>query len=261
MEIIVCRKAASVAEKGAELVEAMLRHKPNAVFGFATGATPLAMYRRLVERHRTGAISFLKSSSFNLDEYLGMDPGDPNSYRSYMDREFFQHVDMPRDHTHLPSCDPGENPGQVGPRYEAMIRAAGGIDLQILGIGHNGHIGFNEPSSSLVSRTRVKTLTPRTLEDNSRLFAEGDVQPSLAITMGIATIMDARRILLLATGELEDTAPGVPAPLDAPRPSDGPHLWYALQWFGFAIISLGGAALYVRTRRRSDSPGLEGGGS
>lgn len=200
MEVVILRDAAEVAAHGAALVETMLRVKPRAVFGFATGSTPIALYRRLAERHREGALSFAEATSFNLDEYLGIPAGSPQSYRAYMQREFFGQVDIDPARTHLPECAPGEDPQQVGPRYEAMIREAGGIDLQILGIGHNGHIGFNEPSSSLASRTRVKTLTRRTLEANSRLFAPGEFQPRLAITMGIATIMEARRILLLATG-------------------------------------------------------------
>jgi len=206
MEVVILKDANDVAVHGAALVEAMLRVKPQAVFGFATGGTPRALYRRLAERQRAGEVSFSRSTSFNLDEYLGLPPDSPQSYRAYMRREFFDRVDIDPAATHLPECAPGEDPQRVGPRYEAMIREAGGIDLQILGIGHNGHIGFNEPSSSLASRTRVKTLTPRTLEANSRLFDDNEIQPRLAITMGIATIMEARRILLLATGEAKAAA-------------------------------------------------------
>jgi glucosamine-6-phosphate deaminase len=206
MEVVILNDAAEVAAHGADLVEAMLRVKPQAVFGFATGSTPIALYRCLVERHRAGALSFRAAGSFNLDEYLGISPDNPQSYRAYMQREFFDHVDIDPARTQLPECAPGEDPQRVGPRYEAMIKDAGGIDLQILGIGHNGHIGFNEPSSSLASRTRVKTLTPRTLEANSRLFEAGEFQPRLAVTMGIGTILDARRILLLATGEAKSAA-------------------------------------------------------
>jgi len=201
MEVVIFRDEEQVAERAADLLVRMLSVKPRAVFGLATGSTPIVLYRQLIERNRKGEVSFSGVTSFNLDEYLGIAPGDPQSYRSFMDREFFDHVDIDKARTHLPSCEPGDNPQLVGPRYEAMIRKAGGIDLQILGIGQNGHIGFNEPSSSLVSRTRVKTLTPRTMQDNSRLFDPGEIQPRLAITMGIGTIMDARSILLLATGE------------------------------------------------------------
>lgn len=201
MEVVILKDAECVASKGSELVGGMLRVKPWAVFGFATGRTPVALYRHLVDKCRGGDLSFKDTTSFNLDEYLGITADNPQSYRSFMDRVFFNHIDIKKSNTHLPDCEEGENPGLVGPRYEAMIRQAGGIDLQVLGIGHNGHIGFNEPGSGLCTRTRVKTLTLRTLEDNSRLFSSGEFQPKLAITMGIATIMDARRVLLLATGE------------------------------------------------------------
>ena len=234
MEVIIYPDASAVAEKGAELVEEMLLRKPAAVFGFATGSTPIEMYHRLVERYRRGAISFRQARSFNLDEYLGIAPDHPNSSRSFMDREFFDHVDIPKDRTCLPECAPGENPGDVAARYENLIEQAGGIDLQVLGIGYNGHIGFNEPSSSLASRTRVKTLTRRTLQDNQKLFAEGGQQPRLAITMGIATIMQARRILLLATGEhkAEAVAGMIEGPVTAMCPAS------VLQFHEFATVLL-----------------------
>jgi len=208
MEIIILKNADQVATTGAELVAELLRVSPAAVLGLATGGTPLALYRKLVERHRAGDISFRQATSFNLDEYLGVTPENPQSYRAYMRRELFDHVDIDPRNTFLPECAEGQNPVLVGPLYEQKIRAAGGIDLQIMGIGGNGHIGFNEPSSSLNSRTRVKTLTRQTVEDNSRLFAADEFQPRLALTMGIGTIMDARRILLLATGEKKADAVG-----------------------------------------------------
>lgn len=214
MELVIYRAGQQVAQHAADLVVQVLSVKPRAVFGLATGSTPIALYRELSERHGNGEVSFRDATTFNLDEYLGIAPDDPQSYRSFMDREFFDHVDVDKRRTHLPHGEPGENPQRVGPRYEAMIEDAGGIDLQILGIGRNGHIGFNEPSSSLASRTRVKTLTPRTMQDNSRLFAPGEFQPKLAITMGIGTIMDARSILLLATGE--NKAAAVAAMVEGP---------------------------------------------
>jgi len=208
MEIIILKNAERVATMGGELVTELLRVSPAAVLGLATGASQLALYRKLVEKYRAGEISFKNTTSFNLDEYLGVTAENPQSYRAYMQREFFDHIDIDQRKTFLPACEPGQNPVRVGPGYELKIREAGGIDLQILGIGGNGHIGFNEPSSSLNSRTRVKTLTRQTFEDNSRLFAANEFQPTLAITMGIATIMDARRILLLATGENKAEAVG-----------------------------------------------------
>lgn len=206
MEVIILKDAASVASMGAELVAELVGVKPDAVLGLATGSTPLSLYRELVGQYRTGTLSFAHVSSFNLDEYLGVAEENPQSYRSYMNRELFDRVDIDKSNTYLPKCEPGSNPVLVGPRYEQLIREHGGIDLQILGIGANGHIGFNEPSSSLSSRTRVKTLTRQTFDDNSRLFARGEFQPTLAITMGIATIMDAGKVLLLATGESKSSA-------------------------------------------------------
>lgn len=206
MEVVVFDSKRKVAERGAELVARVLRVRPSAVLGLATGKTPIRLYRRLIQKCRDGELSFREVTTFNLDEYLGIEPDDPQSYRSYMEREFFSKVDIDRAKTHIPGCPPGDNPKRVGPLYEEQIRLAGGIDLQILGIGQNGHIGFNEPSSSLNSRTRVKTLAGKTVEDNSKLLAAGEFQPRLAITMGIATIMQARRILLLATGSKKSAA-------------------------------------------------------
>ncbi len=221
MEIIILKNAESVAAMGAELVTELLRVSPAAVLGLATGGTQLSLYRKLVEKYRAGEISFKDATSFNLDEYLGVTPDNPQSYRSYMQREFFDHIDIDQRNTFLPECGEGQNPIRVGPAYERKINGAGGIDLQILGIGSNGHIGFNEPSSSLRSRTRVKTLTRQTFEDNSRLFSADEFQPTLAITMGIATIMDARRILLLATGanKAEAVSKMIEGPLTAMCPA------------------------------------------
>ncbi len=201
MEVIILKNAESVAATACELVSELIRVQTDAVLGLATGSTQMALYRRLVEEYQDGSLSFKQVTTFNLDEYLGVAADNPQSYRSYMNRQFFDRIDIDKRNTFLPCCGEGENPRLVGPRYEQKIREAGGIDLQLMGIGHNGHIGFNEPSSSLSSRTRVKTLTKQTLKDNSRMFTKDEFQPKLAITMGIATIMDARRILLLATGE------------------------------------------------------------
>jgi len=206
MEVVILKDADSVAAYAADLVVELLRVKPAAVLGLATGSTQLALYRCLVRQHLAGKLSFKQTTSFNLDEYLGVAVENSQSYRAYMDREFFDRIDIDKGKTNLPFCTDGENPRLVGPLYEQKICDAGGIDLQLMGIGANGHIGFNEPSSSLCSRTRVKTLTKQTLEDNGRLFNDDEFQPRLAITMGIATIMDARRILLLATGKTKADA-------------------------------------------------------
>jgi len=200
MDIVILKDSEQVAVAGARVLQDLLAARPDAVLGLATGRTPLAMYRQLVAAYEESSLSFRDATTFNLDEYLGLKPENPQSYRSYMQRELFDDIDIEISNTHLPECGAGENPLDVGPRYEEEIRARGGIDLQVLGIGQNGHIGFNEPSSSLSSRTRVKTLTRETIATNRQYFDSPDSQPQLAITMGIATIMDANQILLLATG-------------------------------------------------------------
>ena len=200
MDIVILKDSEQVAIAGAQQLQNLLTTKPGAVLGLAAGRTPLALYRQLVAGYKKTALSFREVTTFNLDEYLGIRPDDPQSYRSYMQRELFDHINIDTSNAYLPECAAGENPLDVGPRYEEEIRAAGGIDLQVLGIGQNGHIGFNEPSSSLRSRTRVKTLTRETIANNRQYFDDPASQPQLAITMGIATIMDAHQVLLLATG-------------------------------------------------------------
>ena len=145
-------------------------------------------------------MSFKQVKTFNLDEYVGIPSNHPQSYRTFMDENLFDQIDIEKSNTKVPD-GMAENPLDVGPAYEKLIEKAGGIDLQVLGVGTDGHIGFNEPTSSLGSITRVKTLTQQTIEDNSRFFKPDEFQPKLAITMGIKTILDARRILLLAHGE------------------------------------------------------------
>lgn len=201
MDVTILKDSAAVALQGAGILGDLLRAKPRAVLGLASGSTPQAMYRELVREHRDNGLSFRGASTFNLDEYVGLAPDSPQSYRTYMQRELFDHVDIDAENTFLPECPPGVDPRDVGPAYEARIAACGGIDLQVLGIGRNGHIGFNEPASSLRSRTRVKTLTRETIEANRQYFDDPAGQPQLAVTMGIGTIMDAREILLLATGD------------------------------------------------------------
>jgi len=206
MDVVILESGDAVATEGAKRIRELLGEKPDAVLGLATGRTPLSMYRQLAADCEQGRVSFAKVTTFNLDEYVGLSAGDPQSYRHYMNKELFDHIDIDQSYTNLPVCEPGGNPFSVGPRYEEAIAAAGGIDLQVLGIGQNGHIGFNEPTSSLNSRTRVKTLTRETLERNSQYFDEPDGQPQIAITMGIATILNATAVLLLATGQDKSAA-------------------------------------------------------
>jgi glucosamine-6-phosphate deaminase len=221
MDVIICGDSDAVAAEGAALVLQVLQKKSNAVFGLASGNTPLAMYKRLIHDSRAAGLSFRDVTTFNLDEYLGLQPTDAQSYRAYMQRELFDHIDIHPGNTFLPECGAGVDPLEVGPAYEALIRSRGGIDLQILGIGRNGHIGFNEPTSSLKSRTRIKTLTRETVSANRKLFDDAARQPKLAITMGIATILDASHIVLLATGrhKAEAVRQSVEGPVSAMCPA------------------------------------------
>lgn len=199
MKVVILENADAVAAYGAKMFCQQLHTKPNSTLGLATGSTPVALYERLIEANRAGQVSFEHAFSFNLDEYLGLDSNHPQSYRHFMNEKLFNHIDIALANTRVPN-GMAADPLAACADYEAEIAARGGIDLQLLGIGRNGHIGFNEPASSLASRTRVKTLTQATIDDNSRFFAEDEYQPHLAITMGIGTIMEARRVVLLATG-------------------------------------------------------------
>ncbi|MGS2722602.1 glucosamine-6-phosphate deaminase [Porticoccus sp. GXU_MW_L64] len=226
MEVIILNNSDAVAELGARRICELVTKKPDAVLGLATGSTPIAMYQQLIALYQQGKVSFEQVSSFNLDEYIGISPENPQSYRSFMKEQLFDAVNIDQTRTRLPTCDSHQNPRKVGAEYEQSIADAGGIDLQILGIGSNGHIGFNEPTSSFASRTRVKTLTQSTVQDNSRLFAEGEFQPHLAMTMGIGTILNSRRVILLATGEAKAGAvqQAVEGPLSAMCPASALQL-------------------------------------
>ena len=200
MEVLIFPDAQSLARKSADLVESQIKAFPDSVIGLATGSTPLGLYRELIQRNNEHGLGFKKVKTFNLDEYVGIPGNHPQSYRTFMDDNLFSKIDIEKANTQVPD-GMAENPLEVGPAYEKMIEEVGGVDLQVLGVGTDGHIGFNEPTSSLGSITRVKTLTQQTIEDNSRFFEPDEFQPKLAITMGIKTILDARRILLLAHGE------------------------------------------------------------
>ncbi|WP_342360255.1 glucosamine-6-phosphate deaminase [Terrarubrum flagellatum] len=205
MKVLICASAAEVVARAAKTVVAKVRAKPDAVLGLATGATFEPVYEELVTAQRAGVISFAKATTFNLDEYVGLPTAHAQSYRSVMRRCLFDHVDIDPARAHLPD-GMASDPDAEADRYDALIAAAGGIDLQLLGIGVNGHIGFNEPSSSLGSRTRTKDLAPPTIAANSRYFAPDENMPRQSITMGIATIMEAREVLLVATGAAKAAA-------------------------------------------------------
>ena len=188
-----------VAQKAASIVADFIQAKSNAVLGLATGSTPVPTYKRLIRMHRKNALSFAHITTFNLDEYVGLPESHEQSYRFFMDRNFFQHIDIPPEQTHVPN-GLAPDPDQECKTFESKIQSAGGVDLWLLGIGHNGHIAFNEPGSSSESRTRVIHLAPETITANSRFFDHPNQVPRQALTAGIATIMEAKKILLLATG-------------------------------------------------------------
>jgi len=222
VDVRVLGSAVAVAEAAADAVCELVAEKPAATLGLATGRTQHLLYEELCRRHRAGRLSLALATTFNLDEYLGMDADDPRTFRHFMDECLFRHVDLQPDRAHLPPSRPAD-PHAAAAAYEARIQAVGGIDLQLIGIGRNGHIGFNEPTSSLGSRTRVKTLSTGTLEANA-LQPAGGVQT--AITMGIGTILDARRLLLLATGaeKAEAIAAAIEGPLSARCPASALQL-------------------------------------
>jgi len=199
MEIVMTESPAEAAECVAKEILNALKAKPSLVLGLATGSTPIEVYERLRAAQAAGEADFSQVRTFNLDEYLDLPAGHAQSYRTFMEVHLFEGLGIPPEQIHFPPSE-GKNLIQRCQDYEDAIVAAGGIDIQLLGMGRNGHIGFNEPTSSIRSRTRIKTLMERTLRDNARFYAEGEEQPTLASTMGIGTILDARRILLQAYG-------------------------------------------------------------
>ena len=201
MEVIIRATGADAARLVAQLVETRLRANPGLVLGLATGESMEPVYEMLGEAHRERGLSFAGVTTFNLDEYVGLAADDPASYRKYMHEHLFSRIDIALENTFLPDGMAQDLEAECA-AYERLIEEKGGIDLQLLGIGRVGHIGFNEPLSALRSRTRVKALSPMTLEQNARFFG-GDVSkvPHRAVTMGVGTILDSRRCVLLATGQ------------------------------------------------------------
>lgn len=200
VEVIIQPNKEAASALVARMVANDLRANPHLVLGLATGATMELVYQRLARMHKEDKLDFSLCTTFNLDEYVGVARSDPHSYRHYMERHLFQHVNVDPRNTHLPNGTAADLDAECR-NYEALIQRFGGIDLQLLGIGKAGHIGFNEPLSALRSRTRVKALTPTTIKQNASSFGSEDKVPRRAITMGVGTILDCRRCVLLATGE------------------------------------------------------------
>jgi glucosamine-6-phosphate deaminase len=200
VEVIIQPNKEEAAFLVARMIARDLRANPHLVLGLATGKTMERVYRNLVRMHQDEKLDFSLCSTFNLDEYVGLFPSDPHSYRHYMDEHLFRRVNIDLRNTHLPNGMAADLDAECR-QYEALIQRFGGIDFQLLGIGKAGHIGFNEPLSALRSRTRVKALTPTTIAQNAASFGGPERMPRRAITMGVGTIIEARRCLLLATGD------------------------------------------------------------
>ena len=200
MEIIIQPDSQQASQLAARIVARTVHEKPHAVLGLATGNTPLQLYRNLVRMHRESGLDFSDVTSFNLDEYVGIPPAHPSSFHSYMWAHLFSSINMPRERVNIPDGMTADIPAACR-KYEQALRSAGGVDIQVLGIGTNGHIGFNEPSSSLSSRTRIKTLTEETRLDAAAAFGGEESVPTHVITMGLGTIMDSKMCLLLAFGK------------------------------------------------------------
>ena len=213
MKIYAAESYQSMSRKAANIVSAQIILKPASVLGLATGSTPVGLYQQLIDWFRKGDLDFDQVRTVNLDEYVGLAPDHPQSYRRFMQENLFDHINIRPENTCVPDgLDP--DPSAACQRYEQIIRSLGGIDIQVLGMGHNGHIGFNEPGQAFELETHVVSLTESTINANARFFASREEVPSQAITMGVKSIMQARQILMVVSGE--DKAETVRAAFSGP---------------------------------------------
>lgn len=216
MEVVIFKDYDAICLDAAREVSDLVRNKPNCVLGLATGSTPMGVYKELIRMHQEEGLDFSKISTFNLDEYVGIPTSHEQSYYTFMHENLFNHINIQPERIYIPS-GAAKDVNAFCSWYESEIKRLGGIDLQILGIGRDGHIAFNEPGSALGSRTRMKTLTRETIEDNARFFGSVDDVPRYAITMGVGTIQEAERIILMASGEskAEIIAQAIEGPMTA----------------------------------------------
>ncbi len=205
MKFCLCENYDMLSKTAADEIAAVLKKKPNAILGLATGSTPIGTYKELQRRYEAGELDFSKASSFNLDEYFPIDPENEQSYRYFMNENLFSKINLPIERTHVPN-GAATDPEEECKAYDAAIEEAGGIDIQILGIGGNGHIAFNEPDEYLYAGTHVTGLTESTIQANSRFFASADEVPRHALTSGMGTILRARKILILINGKAKHEA-------------------------------------------------------
>ncbi|MCU1569059.1 MAG: nagB [Pseudarthrobacter sp.] len=199
MEVVILNGSKQIGKLAGDAIEELLRRKPDAVLGLATGSSPLPIYDELAARHDRDGLDFSRAHGFALDEYVGLPEGHPESYREVIRREFTDRVNIPPENVHGPDGTATDIPAACQ-AYEESIAATGGIDLQLLGVGTDGHIGFNEPGSSFTSRTRIKSLLEQTRRDNARFFNSLAEVPHHVLTQGLGTIMEARHVILVATG-------------------------------------------------------------
>lgn len=220
IKVFIAKGYDELGRRAAEIIAGAIRNKPNLVLGLATGGTPLGCYRELVRMYKEGELDFSNVVTFNLDEYIGLSTTHPQSYRYFMDENLFHHVNIKIENTHVPN-GLSDDHKRTCVEYEEAIKGVGGIDFQLLGIGVNGHIAFNEPGSTFNSRTRIVNLSERTIKDNARFFKSIDEVPRQAISMGIETIMEARKIVLLASGaeKADAVAKSVKGPITTDVPA------------------------------------------
>ena len=218
MKIYAAKDYADLSRKAANIISAQVIMKPNAVLGLATGSTPIGAYKQLTEWYEKGDIDFSHTLSINLDEYKGLSGDHDQSYRYFMNHNLFDHVNINKEHTYVPDGTAAD-PDAFCRAYDAAIKAAGGIGLQLLGVGQNGHIGFNEPADELIGGTHLTELTESTIDANSRFFASRDDVPRHAITMGIDNIMEADGVVLVVSGKNKHKA--LMALINAP---EDPHI-------------------------------------
>jgi glucosamine-6-phosphate deaminase len=233
MLVVVVEDYEELSKYGANLVADLVRERPDCVLGFATGKTPLGMYEELVRMHKEEGLDFSKVTTFNLDEYVGLSPNHERSYHNFMWKHFFGQINVDPRYVHVPN-GAAQNLTEQCTWFEDQISEFGGIDLQILGIGVNGHIAFNEPGSSLGSRTRIKTLKETTRRDNARFFNSLDEVPKYAITMGVGTIMEAHGLLLMASGR--EKAAAVQATVEGPVTAQYPATIVQMHRFATILV-------------------------
>jgi glucosamine-6-phosphate deaminase len=200
MQLILCKDYRELSHRAAEIIISLVKEKPNCILGLATGSTPIGTYDLISDAHLTDGLDMSQVTTFNLDEYYPIEPSEPQSYHYFMQKHLFSRVNVPADYIHIPDGTTSD-PEQLGKAYDNAILEAGGIDLQLLGIGRNGHIGFNEPAETLIGGTHLTDLTRDTIHANARFFASASEVPTKAISMGMASIMGARHILLLISGQ------------------------------------------------------------